>query len=434
MQTPIRRVLAVKAAMAVAAMVLTACAQSPNTPPAAAAKVQVPPPLLLTLESDALALTRERLRAGDARLQPAYAALLRRADQALLTPPRSVVQKTALPPSGDKHDYISMGPYWWPNPNTAGGLPYVQRDGQRNPEVLGEAMDSIRLQAMLADVRDLALAYHFSGQSRYAAQAAVVLRTWFLAPATRMNPSLRFAQGIPGVTEGRGIGLIDTRDLWWVFDAVALIAPADTAEQLGASEHAGLMQWFADFARWMDTSQSGQDAAAEGNNHGMFYDVQMAALWLYTGQLERARQLLAAVPAKRFATQIDAQGRLPLELARTRPFHYHAFTLEAMTRLARYSRVLAARSSGNPPPPDLWRAEAGGRSLGSVVTFVAGVVAQPAGWTYATAVEPKPVLPPALPALLQAQRALPSSATAAALQTLQPVAPDHVARLLWPLP
>jgi len=419
---------------------------APATAPAARPS-QAHLPGLLTLQPDALALTRQRLREGDASVQPAYTALLRRADRALITPPRSVVHKTTVPPSGDKHDYISMGPYWWPNPDTANGLPYVQRDGQRNPAVAGEALDSMRLQAMLADTRDLALAYTFSGDGRYAAQAAVVLRTWFLAPATRMNPNLRFAQAVPGVAEGRGIGLIDTRDLWWVFDALALIEPARTTQQLSATEQSALRQWFVDYAQWLDTSTLGRHAAAERNNHGMFYDVQMAALWLHTGQLARARQLLADVLTNRFAAQIDSQGRLPLELARTRPFHYHTFTLEAMTRLAHYSRVLAARTGSQPPPadpaclrspqpctPNLWRAEADGRSLGAVVAFISAAVTAPEAWPYATALERSPVLPPAVPVLLQAQRALPTPATAAALAALQGVALDHIARLLWPAP
>ena len=55
---------------------------------------------------------------------------IKRADEHLKKGPYSVTYKKALPPSGDKHDYISMGPYWWPNPKTADGLPYIRRDGE----------------------------------------------------------------------------------------------------------------------------------------------------------------------------------------------------------------------------------------------------------------------------------------------------------------
>jgi len=423
----------------------------PSSPEATAKAVQlaIATPRLVTLDAAALAVTRERLQRGDAALQGPLAALLRRADEALRTPPRSVTHKTTVPPSGSKHDYMSMGPYWWPNPDTSNGLPYVQRDGRRNPQATGNALDSIRMQQMLADARDLALAFHFKGELRYADKAAQVMRTWFLDPATRMNPSLRYGQAVPGVAEGRGIGIIDTRDLWMAFDALALIAPAASAgaAALSDSEQRALRQWFIDYAGWLDTSQLGRDEAAERNNHGMFYDMQLAALWLATGQPERARQLLFDARTRRFAVQFDAQGLMPLELARTRPFHYHTFTLEAATRMARHADVLdatAALPAGDPRcaplatgpqcPLGLWRFEIDGKTLRKMLDRVADVVIDPASWSHATRLEPQPLLEPALPVLLMAQRAYAPHRYDAALAVLRRAAPDHVAWLLWPQP
>jgi len=439
------------------ACVAAACAHVP--PPAATKAVQpvirpaLAAPKLVTLDVAALGVTRERLERGDAALQAPLAALLRRADEALRAPLRSVTHKTTVPPSGDKHDYISMGPYWWPDPSTPDGLPYVQRDGQRNPQAAGNALDSIRLQRMLADTRDLALAFHFKGDVRYADKAAQVMRTWFLDPATRMNPHLRYGQAVPGVAEGRGIGIIDTRDLWMAFDALALIAPAASrsAAALSDSEQRALRQWFTDYAEWLHTSPLGRDAAAERNNHGMFYDMQLAALWLATGQPERARQLLFDARTRRFAAQFDAQGLMPLELARTRPFHYHTFTLEAATRMARHADVLRAMpppggalAPGDPrcaPPTaelrcplDLWQLEIDGKSLRQVLDRVAEVAVNPAAWRHATPLEPVPILLPMLPVLLMAQHAEPPGRRDAALTVLRRLAPDHVAWLLWPQP
>ena len=51
--------------------------------------------------------------------------LLHKADSLLTIKPFSVVNKKVLPPSEDKHDYMSIGPYWWPNPDTPDGLPYI---------------------------------------------------------------------------------------------------------------------------------------------------------------------------------------------------------------------------------------------------------------------------------------------------------------------
>ena len=54
-----------------------------------------------------------------------------RADaDALLERPNVTVLNSKLPrPSGDVHDYVSVAPYFWPNPDTPDGLPWVGRDG-----------------------------------------------------------------------------------------------------------------------------------------------------------------------------------------------------------------------------------------------------------------------------------------------------------------
>ena len=65
---------------------------------------------------------------------PALKKLQIGAERAQLGDTYSVTDKTLSPPSGNKHDYMSLAPYWWPNPNTANGLPYIRRDGVVNPE------------------------------------------------------------------------------------------------------------------------------------------------------------------------------------------------------------------------------------------------------------------------------------------------------------
>ena len=49
--------------------------------------------------------------------------------------PPSVMDKGVTPPSGDKHDYMSQAPYWWPDPTKPDGSPYIRKDGERNPEI-----------------------------------------------------------------------------------------------------------------------------------------------------------------------------------------------------------------------------------------------------------------------------------------------------------
>ncbi len=414
-------------------------------PSANAASSPAPYPLW-TLDSQSLLQTQQKIIAADPSVLPAYRALQDRAATALLAPYRSVVNKTLTPPSGSKNDYMSMGPYWWPNPSTPNGLPYVQRDGQRNPESHGSALDADNLQGMASDSLDLALMYRFTQEARYAEKAAAVIRAWFLTPATRMNPHLRYAQSIPGIVDGRGIGIIDTRELWKVIDAAALIQPA-----LSPSEMDALRAWFVQYAQWLSTSENGKEEAAAKNNHGMFFDVQLALYWLYTGETARARQLVFDAQTKRFAAQFDKRGWMPLELARTKPYHYHTFTLEAVTRLALYGqRVQALVPAGQglsasdvrcsaaaldiSCPLDLWHREIDGKSLQSVLQRVAEVVVNPAGWTFATSLEPKPDLPPAIYALALARAAYPPEMMAQALALLHKEKPDSIYWLLWPAP
>src|SRR5262245_21212541 len=93
-------------------------------------------PRVFLLDAGYLAETRQKIRSGDTNFAAALAALERDAKAALATKPLSVVQKSTTPPSGDKHDYLSQAPYFWPNPETSNGLPYIRRDGERNPEII----------------------------------------------------------------------------------------------------------------------------------------------------------------------------------------------------------------------------------------------------------------------------------------------------------
>jgi hypothetical protein len=94
----------------------------------------VPPPRVLVLDGPALATARARAAAGDKEYADAVADLRRDADKALKAGPFSVVDKKETPPSGDKHDYRSVGPYWWADPSKPDGKPHIRRDGEVNAD------------------------------------------------------------------------------------------------------------------------------------------------------------------------------------------------------------------------------------------------------------------------------------------------------------
>src|SRR5687768_15033850 len=89
-----------------------------------AANGQPRPPSVFALNPATLEKNKSRVNAKDAQIMPAYKLLLKDADKALEFGPVSVMEKTNNPPSGNKHDYMSLAPYYWPDPSKPDGLPY----------------------------------------------------------------------------------------------------------------------------------------------------------------------------------------------------------------------------------------------------------------------------------------------------------------------
>ncbi len=308
-------------------------------------------PVVFVLDPGQLAHAKEAIARGDAQLGAALALLVERAETALEAGPYTVVDKTLEPPSGNPQDYMSFGPYWWPNPDTDDGLPYIRRDGEGNPEARTDGSDSPRLGRMARSAHTLALAHTFTGRAEFAERAALLLRTWFLDADTRMNPHLQYGQAIPGRVEGRGIGIIDTVRLTSAIDAAGLLAGSEFWTR---EEHEGLKDWFRDYLRWLQTSRHGRDERRAANNHGTFYDAQVACFALFVGDTETARTVLESARENRIARQIDPDGRQPRELARAIGFHYSRYNLDAMFLLGRLGEHVGL---------DLWNyrsAESGG--------------------------------------------------------------------------
>jgi|SRR5262245_19051608 len=308
-----------------------------------AARPESAPPRIFQSDGRDLETVQKRVADGDKQLAAAVEALRSRADKELKVGPFTIVHKPKAPPSGDKHDYVSMAPYFWPDPDKKDGLPYIRRDGRVNPE--RDKYDRPLLGSMSDAVGTLGLAYYLTGDERYAAHAAKLMRVWFLDAETRMNPNLNFAQFILGVTDGRGIGLIDTVSLLPVVDAVGLLRGS---RHWTRADQAGMEAWFKDYLHWMRTSKNGKEEAAARNNHGTWYDVQVATYALFVGERDSVVKLLDESKAKRISPQIEPDGRQPLELKRTKSFGYSAFNLRGLFALA---------TLGDQVGVDLWRYE-----------------------------------------------------------------------------
>ena len=280
--------------------------------------------------------TKSQIQAGKESTPAQYTELIRVAEKILNEKPHSVMDKDQTPPSGSKHDYMSMGKYWWPAKGVDDGTPYIRRDGEKNPEV-----DGITDHKYFGRTNDyifkLSLAYYFSGDEKYAEKAVDFLRVWYLNPDTRMNPNLNFAQAVKGHNTGRGSGVLDGRSSAYMIDGLGLL---DNSPVLTTEDRAGMHKWLTAYRTWLLESKNGRAEGKAKNNHGSWFDVQVLSISLYLGYTDFAKEYTSRIKTIRIESQIEPDGRQPEELVRTIALHYSYFNLEAVTTCAAIARNL----------------------------------------------------------------------------------------------
>lgn len=276
------------------------------------------------------------------------AQLQKLAQEAMGRGPYSVTDKTSLPPSGNLHDYWHPAPYWWPNPNKADGLPYVRRDGERVPgtemyDPQSDKYDRTRVQRLFDDSWVLMLAWQLGGDAAFAKKAAKHLVTFFLDPETRMNPHLNFAQVKMGHNNNQGspTGIIEFKDFYYYLDAVRLMVEG---EFLSQQEVEGFKDWLRTYMQWLIKSPQGVKESKAKNNHGTYYDLQVAAIASFLGEELLTLKVLQN-SVRRINHQFTPEGSQPEELERTTSAHYCCYNLQGWINLA----ILASRKG-----IDLW--------------------------------------------------------------------------------
>ena len=274
--------------------------------------------------------TRQRVFDLDPALMPAYDALIKDADRAINAPAEAVILKAKPGPSDDLHDYWSLSPYWWPNPDTPNGLPYVRRDGERNPEANSDKYDRTRMNRMSRDALTLALAWYLTGSEEYAGKGTALIWSWCNDSVTRTNPNMNYAQARPGLAEGSHTGIIETRDLIRVVDAARILEPSQAWSKVVTRK---LTTWFTEYINWLQHSKFGKQEAESPNNHSTWFDAQVAVYACYVGDKSLARSVISTA-VRRINRQIKRDGSMPLELERTRSRYYTFFNLQAFFILA----------------------------------------------------------------------------------------------------
>ncbi|GLB39576.1 putative alginate lyase [Lyophyllum shimeji] len=297
--------------------------------------------------------------------------------------PWTVTSKTIEPPSNDIHDYMSWSPYWWPNCDNAGNtsaLPpeeiwkqctYVYHDGLFNPDA--RLINDVGNFQMLSDAvlyNAIAFALTSSGSSFYSMTAVNYIKTWFLDPATRMNPNLNFAQmkrGPQGQV-GSHTGVLDLKGMTKITAGIMILRKTQCTDWTPDLDNQ-MIAWTQQYAQWLETNPTAILESLAPNNHGTFYYNQLASLKLLVNDYEGALNVTNAYFAHQFLTQINATGEQPYEAVRTRPYHYRAYNLAGMITNA---RIWAYTTGDN----SVWnKTSAQGASIKNALDFAMGVPA-----------------------------------------------------------
>jgi hypothetical protein len=282
----------------------------------------------------------------------------------------SVLNKPKAGPSGNKHDYLSLAPYFWPNSDTADGLPWINKDGQVNPMTRGKHTDQARSSKFLKALKTLTIAYTYTNNSKYLLRMQSYIDTWMVNPKTRMNPHLNYAQGWPGTNNGTPFGIIEWTGISNVVTAMQLLQATNTVDDRFISK---VNTWLDDYLTWLLNSELGNLERTRKNNHGSWYDYQVVGLMMYLNKQAKAKSYLVETK-QRIEEQFQLDGSQPHELKRTKSINYTSMNLQALLQVA-----FLAENLGE----DLWHFEGTqGQSLPKAVSYFYPYLRGEKTWQY----------------------------------------------------
>jgi hypothetical protein len=294
--------------------------------------------------------------------------VLAKADSALALKPITVTAESCERSAGGIHDFYSEGDYWWQNPADPNGA-YIQRDGQTNPNnFVAHRRAMVRFSQIIGS---LASAYVLTKDEKYVKSAFTHLNAWFVDENTRMNPSLLYAQAIKGKATGRGIGIIDMIQMIEVAQGIRVM---QQAKSVNPNDLAKIKDWFSQYLTWVTTHQYGIDEREAKNNHGTCWVMQVAVFAKLTDNKTLIDYCKNRYKTVLLPNQMAENGSFPLELARTKPYGYALFNLDAMTTIC---QVLSDNQD------NLWNyISPNGRTMKMGIQFMYPFIADKTKWTY----------------------------------------------------
>ena len=264
----------------------------------------------------------------------AYKNIVQKANDVIKQKPVAVTDKEICL-SGNKHNYESLSPYWWPDPKNPKG-PYIARDGEFNPEF--KKYDAPRLSTLKNNLIICSKAFFLTGDPSYYDFFCRQLDTWFINSETRMVPNFEYCQFIPGRNNGKGNpqGMADTYNFNDMLESIRLV---NAVTSIGKGRMKALKTWFRDFSDWMQTSDYGKKAYAFTNGQVLTFDTTIYNIFIFTGQKSARKAIFKAFPEKRIKAQIADDGKMPEALKRTKALSY---TVSDIQRLVDFASLAKA--------------------------------------------------------------------------------------------
>lgn len=234
-------------------------------------------------------------------------------------------------------------------------LPWRICDDRLNIRARDLYTDRPRLEYMMHAVMRLALSAYLFRNQTYSESAVRLLHAWFVSNQTRMLPTIRYAQGVPGVVDGKPSGCIDLSMFGRGFaDAVTLLL--QTPETNWAdSDRTIFRKWCTDMLLEMLNHPKVSTESRMRNNHGLYYDLTVLSLSALSDMQSRPVQIVKMLDAScegykfcvhgRLEDQADEEGVQVHESRRPGYGHYVWYTLLAHVHL-----YTMARSQGYREP------------------------------------------------------------------------------------
>jgi hypothetical protein len=247
-----------------------------------------------------------------------------------------ITEKQNKAPSGDPHDYASVTRYhMWRTEN--GGLDWD--DGVPNPE--SEKYSDIKkveeFKTKIFYVSTRAIEANAKGEDTKAYQGYIntALARWFVDDNTRMSPNLEYAQMINGEDTGQYFGIIEGTDFLLVLEQVEQLKEHGLIDE---SVLSGIKDWYSKYLVWLTTSEKGLKEKNMENNHGVFYDLQVAQIADFVEDKNNLIEESLQRTKQRIEKQIAPNGEMPLEAKRKDSYGYQLYLLDGYSRLASISK------------------------------------------------------------------------------------------------